>query len=70
MQNLQSKAHFIHTTAKRPLTKPGSDSGSARIGLLIGSDSGPDLIGIVLSLLVHNYYFEKICFNNDTGGSE
>ena len=49
----------------RPLTKPGSDSGSDS-----GSDPGSDRIGLVSSLLVQNYYFEKSCFNNDTGDSE
>ena len=37
-----------------------------RIGLRIGSDR----IGLVSSLLVQKNYFEKSCFNSDTGGSE
>ena len=49
-----------------------------RIGLLgsdrIGSDSGSDRIGLriglVSSLLEQKNYFDKNCFNNDTGGSE
>ena len=41
-----------------------------RIGLPIGLDWIPDRIGLLFSLLVQNYYFEKNCFNNVTGGSE
>ena len=48
-----------------PLTKPGSVSGSDS-----GSDRIPDRIGLVCSLLVQKYYFEKSCFNKDTGGPE
>ena len=57
------------TTETRPLTKPGSDCLD-----WIGSDSGSDRIGLriglVSSLLVQKNYFDKSCFNNDTGGSE
>ena len=44
------------------------------IGLLgsdrIGSDRIGLRIGLVSSLLVQKNYFDKSCFNNDTGGSE
>ena len=52
-----------------PLIKPGSDCLDR-----IGSDSGSDRIGLriglVSSLLVQKNYFDKSCFNNNTGGSE
>ena len=60
---------FMLCTQIRPLTKPGSDCLDR-----IGSDSGSDRIGLriglVSSLLVQKNYFDKSCFNNDTGGSE
>ena len=52
-----------------PLTKPGSDC-SDRIGSDSGSDRIGFRIGLVSSLLVQKNYFDKSCFNNDTGGSD
>ena len=62
---MQKRPLLWHETNYGPLTKPGSDCldriGSDRIGLRIG---------LVSSLLVQKNYFDKSCFNNDTGGSE
>ena len=61
---------------KRPLHLPVIKTrtallGSGRIPDRVGSDRiGSDRIGLVSSLFVKNYYFEKSCFHNDTGGSE
>ena len=48
---------YVSVVLKRSSTKPGSDSGSDRIGL-------------VSAFLMQNYYFVKSCFNNDTCGSD
>ena len=64
--------HYIclHINARNgPLTKPGSDC-SDRIGSDSGSDRIGFRIGLVSSLLVQKNYFDKSCFNNDTGGSD
>ena len=68
-QTVISVIRIVSYISERPLTKPGSDCLDR-----IGSDSGSDRIGLriglVSSLLVQKNYFDKSCFNNDTGGSE